>query len=124
MPTTAFAFLFQSGASVPWLLLWAAGLWFARRHRAEPGAGRAAIGFGVLTACGAVGFGMQVWMTVALANGTVDRYRRVAWNLTVAGQALGLMTLAAHGLLVAALVTAWRAAEDPPDPADADPLSP
>ena len=101
---------FFVGDRVVWAGLYAVGLRAAVRARrtSAPGAGRAVWGFGVLFAASAVMAG-----TAALQAGNRvfggTRIDLALWDI-----AMRLVCLIGQGLLVAAFLSAWRAASDPP----------
>ena len=110
--------LFSSGGSLIWLALYAAGLILAVRARREraPGAGLAAAGFGLTTAGTAATGAVTVWQGVALTYLGPTAFASTYAVTILVSLSANLTGLVGHGVLLAAFVSAWRAATDGPPP--------
>ena len=107
-----------AGGSLTRIAVYGFGLWLAVRARREnaPGSDRAAAGFLVLVVATMSYATAGVTQSVALMHYGVSVFELIAsWVGGLSG--LGaLLDLAGHGLLIAAFVSAWRAATDPAPP--------
>lgn len=117
------SFALVTATELVWVVLYGVGLWLAIRAWREnaPGAGRACAAFALLTVAGVAGFAVTAGSTLVLWADGVSAYSVSFARFQGIAGLCHLASLIAYGLLIAAFVSAWRAATDPGPDFGADP---